>query len=102
MPGEAVALSESSRLRGAAVLFQGLGSDRIHGLVDLCRLPPPSGCVKKTLSRSWINGSCGPMFVVGRSFQTPTHATSPLDHTVPLSLGTIQESCSIDFWRDRD
>ena len=83
MPGEVGMLSESSRLSGVTVLFQGVGPDRIHGLVDLGRLPPPGRCVKETLSRSGINDSFCLLFVVGRSFQTPTCATIPLDHAAP-------------------
>jgi len=83
MPGEAGVLSEGSRLPGVAVLFRGVGPDRIHGSVDLGRVPPPSRCVQKTLSRSGINDSFGLLFVVGRSFQTPTCATIPLDHAAP-------------------
>jgi hypothetical protein len=85
MPREAGALSKSSRLPGAAVLFRRVGSHRLHGLVDLGRLPPSSRCVNKTLSRSGIKHSFSLFFVVGRSFQTPTCATIPLDHTVPPS-----------------
>ena len=83
MPGEAGMLSESSRLSGVTVLFQGVGPDRIHRLVDLGRLPPPRRCVKKTLSRSGINDSFGLLSVIGCSFQTQTYATIPLGHAVP-------------------
>ena len=83
MPDQAAAPSESNRLPGVAVLFRGVGPDRIHGTVDLGRVPPPSCCLKKTLSRDGINDSFGLLFVVGRPFQTPTCATIPLDHAVP-------------------
>ena len=83
MPGEAGVLSESSRLPAVAVLFRGVGPDRIHGTVDLGRVPPPSCCLKKTLSRDGINDSFGLLFVVGRSLLAQTYATIPLDHAVP-------------------
>ena len=92
MPGEAGGLSESGRLPGVALLFRGVGSDRIHGLVDLGRLPPSSRCVTKTLSRSGISDSFGLLFVVGRSFETPIYAAVPLGHIMSLSLGTIQDA----------
>src|SRR5215470_14227115 len=107
MPGKPGVLSESSRLPGVAVLFRGVGPDRIHGSVDLGRVPPPSCCVKKTLSRGGINDSFGLLFVVGCSFQTPTCTTVPVDHAVPRQEtgepgGTDTMHDRIRFWRDRD
>ena len=52
----------------------------VHGLVDLGRLPPPGGRFEKTLSSSGIDGPFGSLFVMERSFETPTDAMTPLDH----------------------